>query len=38
MFDHFVALAVRWSFFDRHLYDPMSMECDEEYAEVMLDW
>jgi hypothetical protein len=37
-FDHFVPLAVRWSFFDRHLFDPTSMEYDEEYAKLILYW
>ena len=37
-FDHFVALSVRWRFFDRYLYESTSVEHDEEYAELMLDW
>ena len=37
-FDHFVALSFRMSFFDRHFYKSISMEQDEEYAELMLNW
>jgi len=37
-FDHFVALAVRWSFTDRYLYDSKSTEYNEEYSQLMLDW
>jgi len=36
-FDHFVALSVGWSFFDRHYNESTSEEYDEEYAEIMLD-
>jgi len=38
LFDQFVALSVRWSFFNRHLYESTSVELDEEYAELMFDW
>jgi hypothetical protein len=37
-FDHFVALSVRSTFFDRQLSEAMSEEFDEEYAELILDW
>jgi len=37
-FDHFVALSVRWRFFDRYLYKFTYVEQAEEYAELMLDW
>jgi len=37
-FDHFVALSVRWRFFDRYLYEFTSEESDVQYPELMLDW
>jgi len=37
IFDHFVVLSVRWSFFNRYIYEFMSDENDEEYAKLMLD-
>jgi hypothetical protein len=37
-FDHFIALAVRCSFLDRHLYDSKSMEYNEEHTVLMLHW
>jgi hypothetical protein len=37
-FDHFVALSVRWSFFDSCHYMSVSMKYDEEYVKRMFDW